>query len=632
MSDLEQPASWFNLGDILTSDSEVLDLLRRDDGGRGDSELAGVERWSGRDRVTAGKGGRAYNAHSYPTKVPPEAIEPFLEHYTRPGDVVLDPFCGSGMTGLAARRTGRRAILNDLSTLSVHLAFNHTAECEPRDLKRSWEVIRSRLSSDVERLYGVPCANCHAQAEMRYTIWSDVYGCPSCGGGIRFWDEGVDKARGTVSRRLACPACHAEFRRSAALRIGVEPAWLAYSCACSRSLLEREVTEVERETLMTWQSPRGSFAPTRKVEVEREMYRRSALHLQGIESVKDFYTPRNLEALSLLWEEIGTLEDRRVRAALAFAFTNTAWHGTRMRRFNARGGHRPLTGTLYIPQLSSEANIFEVFSNKIGYLTRFFEETQALPSSQPIAIRQGSATNLSWLPGDSVDYIFTDPPFGSNIFYADCNLIAESWLGAVTDERLEAVVNRSKLPEHGAKEVEDYKRLMSMAFEEMFRVLRPGGWATVVFQSTDGEVWRAIEEAASSAGFVLHSAGILDKVQQSMKGYKGRSGSENVASFDLILHLEKSDGSDNPSLRDLDEEERRKLLLKVVQDHLASLHAEDPSERSLPYLYSVSVRALVNRGFSIRGLTMDGLRGFLETRFQESSGSWYAMKGAAEIG
>ena len=43
-----------------------------------------------------------YNAHSYHTKVPPWAIIPYILHYTEPGDVILDPFCGSGMTCAAA--------------------------------------------------------------------------------------------------------------------------------------------------------------------------------------------------------------------------------------------------------------------------------------------------------------------------------------------------------------------------------------------------------------------------------------------------------------------------------------------------------------------------------------------------
>jgi len=61
--------------------------------------------------IRGGKGTPVYLAHSYPTKVPPEAIEPLIEHFTRPGDVVVDSFAGSGMTGVAAMRLGRHAYL-----------------------------------------------------------------------------------------------------------------------------------------------------------------------------------------------------------------------------------------------------------------------------------------------------------------------------------------------------------------------------------------------------------------------------------------------------------------------------------------------------------------------------------------
>src|SRR3712207_5061865 len=65
--------------------------------------------------ASASKGSNAYQVHTYPTKVPPGAIEPFILASTEPGATVLDPFCGSGMTGLAAQNTGRRAILSDLA-------------------------------------------------------------------------------------------------------------------------------------------------------------------------------------------------------------------------------------------------------------------------------------------------------------------------------------------------------------------------------------------------------------------------------------------------------------------------------------------------------------------------------------
>ena len=39
-----------------------------------------------------------------------------------------------------------------------------------------------------------------------------------------------------------------------------------------------------------------------------------------------------------------------------------------------------------------------------------------------------------------MDYVFTDPPFGSNIFYSDMHLFHEAWLGKRTDREREAVI------------------------------------------------------------------------------------------------------------------------------------------------------------------------------------------------
>ena len=91
--------------------------------------------------IREGKNDPIYNAHSYHTKVPPRAIIPYILHYTEPGDIILDPFCGSGMTGVAAlmcskppkdqldlvpgsRKGARAAILNDLSPGACHIAHN----------------------------------------------------------------------------------------------------------------------------------------------------------------------------------------------------------------------------------------------------------------------------------------------------------------------------------------------------------------------------------------------------------------------------------------------------------------------------------------------------------------------------
>ena len=486
--------------------------------------------------VTGSRSTTLYNAHSYHTKVPPEAIEPFIEHFTRPGDVVLDPFCGSGMTGVAAALLGRRAILNDLSTAAVHLAWNHTHTCNTDDLEAAFERVVGLVEANFKRYYGT-VDDTGAPATIRWTLWSTRHRCPNCNGSFLLW-ETIDRKSGQVGRETRCLDCHHEAQRRRFEVVGNTPAWIAFVRA-DGSNGERPATDKDIADAQSFsQEVVDASFPDVALGADREMYQRCALHLRGVRSIRDMYTDRNRLALALLWKAILEEPDERIRRALAFAFTNTAWHGTRMRRFNARGGHRPLTGTLYVPQLSSEVNVLQVMRKKIRQLISYYGAFRSRAAEAPHVMAR-TATDLSWISDGSVDYVFTDPPFGSNIFYADCNLIWESWLGRVTNPALEAVVNRSLSLADGGKTLNDYKELMAASMREMARVLKSGGWATVVFHNTDSAVWHAIREAASSAGFEFHEASSLDRKQQSHKGYKGRGGRENVAHFDIVMNLRK---------------------------------------------------------------------------------------------
>lgn len=541
-----------------------------------------------------------YSAHSYHTKVPPEAIVPFLEHFSRPGDVVLDPFCGSGMTGVAAVLTGRRAVLSDLSVAAVHLTYNHTRPCDFASLVRAFEEVATDLGPKFHDIYA--CVDGRKRGYVHYTLWSRDAICPACNHQFSVWGL-IDRSTGRMASTVRCPRCR---RRSSkqGLRYGANrPVLISYETEGGRRL-ERSPTRADLALMKRFDRPRrNAWFPKVSVERDREMYIRSALHLQGVKTVADFYTRRNLLALSLLWQRIQRVGDARIRSALAFAFTNTAWHGTRMRRFNARGGQRPLTGTLYIPQLSSEANVLEVMRNKLRQLRSYYEAL-GQPEVPLPAVRLGSATQLQGIPDASVDYVFTDPPFGSNIFYADCNLIWESWLGGLTRHEEEAVVNRSRRPSNGGKTIGDYERLMSGAMREIHRVLKPGAWATLVFHNTDPSVWRAIQSSAESAGFVIAQAGTLDRKQQSHKGYRGRAGAEDVAHFDVIMSMKKTDMPTTARRRELPKKDPRQLVLDAV----GSL---SPSDCTLQRVHSEVIRRLARGGHDLGSVTFEDVREYL---------------------
>ena len=539
-----------------------------------------------------------YNAHSYMTKVPPEAIVPFIQHYTRPGDVVLDMFAGSGMTGVAASMTERKAILRDISVVSAHLTYNHSRPCDPVTLGKSWRRVYRRLRPVFEKLYRVPIERSQLQLPgveeqgyAHYTLWSEKYACSKCEATFTLY-EAIDQTSGRVGNTIDCPKCNKELNRQRLRPICTEPVLINYQSPFHKGRQQRSPTSDDRDHIASFSREKiEAWYPSVKIGNDRDMYNISALHLRGINEIADFYTPRNLHALAILLQEIQRVKDDRIRQALTFGFTNTAWHGTRMRRFNARGGQRPLTGTLYIPQISSEANVLEVMNNKVRQLVRYYEEFQVSSDIAPPVVTVGTALDLSDLPDGSIDYIFTDPPFGSNIFYADCNLVTESWLGGITRVENEAVVNRTLAPSNGGKTLGEYGAMLSRAFFEARRVLKPNGWMTMVFHNTDAQVWGALQAAAESAGFEMVGAGSLDRKQMSHKGYKGRSGKERVAHFDVVMSLRKSEVPKN--------KERVPAPKEYIVSQVNRLTKEAPNRSQEQWIHSELIQCLVDDGFDL---------------------------------
>ncbi len=421
-----------------------------------------------------------------------------------------------------------------------------------------------------------------------------------------------------------CRECGANISKRSAVATESLPAWV--SVTDSQGRYQRTPTAEDLDLLVRIsEEALTDWVPEVPLGADREMYVRCALHLRGVSAVADFWTPRNLRAVARLWAAVNEESDVRLRQALAFAFTNTAWHATRMRRYNARGGQRPLTGTLYIPQLSIEVNPAGVFL-KLRQLKRFYAEDSRAATGVRVTNHPAQALDVA---DQSIDYCFTDPPFGSNIFYADCAVVWESWLGGVTDPQMEAVVNKSLKVAAGGKTVEDYAALMDAAFVEINRVLKPDGWTTVVFDSSDTEVWSALRVAVERAGFDLASASHIDKTQQSFKGYKGRSGKENVPAFDVVLNIHK------PGLV----RRRSKApggfaeATDVLRAHLAKLppvgaDLEADRERTLPYLHSLLVRAHFNGSLGLDVGSYALVRRLCLDRFEaDEMGRWFLPHG-----
>ena len=137
------------------------------------------------------------------------------------------------------------------------------------------------------------------------------------------------------------------------------------------------------------------------------------------------------------------------------------------------------------------------------------------------------------IPENSVDYIYTDPPFGDSIKYGDLNLLIEAWHNLFSHLENEVLWDSLK-----NKPLSIYSQLMCRAFAKYYRVLKPGRWMTVVFHNSKTLVWTAIQEAIGKAGFIVADVRTLDRQQGSFNQVTASS----AVKQDLVISSYKPNG------------------------------------------------------------------------------------------
>lgn len=517
--------------------------------------------------VSEGKRDPIYNAHAYHTKVPHRAIMRYILHYTQPGDVVFDGFCGSGMAGVAALACGdrgqlealglsvgpdgevrtadgervsrlgaRRAVLSDLSPAATFIAAGYTAPADPEEFRREAERILAEVEAECGRFYatlhqptpgdvtravdalkhGAPAPDL-SWARIRYTVWSEVFTCPECGEEATLYAAAADPARGVVRDRFPCPHCGAscskrEMRRAFVERwdpllgehvrqVRIEPVLIRY--AMGRKTFDKAPDDYDRALLASMEEVRAPY-PVPVARLPEGDKTREPIAL-GLTHVHHLYTPRSLFVLAGFAARARAVGGP-VGHRLLMAFTGVAQGDSMLNRYLPRETSFPfylLSGTLYVGGLRRENCPLSDLRNKA--LLRLAKLPPGAGADQCV-ISTHSATDPSLMPDESVDYIFTDPPFGGNLQYSELSFLWEAWLGVFTDGALEAVTSPTR-----GKTLDNYRELMTRCFAQFRRVLKPRRTMTVVFHNSSNRVWDAIHEALKAAGFVIVEIRTLDK-------------------------------------------------------------------------------------------------------------------------
>jgi len=503
--------------------------------------------------VSEGKNNPIYMAHSYHTKVPHPAIMRYILHYTQPGDIVFDGFAGTGMTGVAAQVCAkpdsdlkdrieqefkmvenvavwgsRPVITNDLSPIASFIDYNLNCEFDYSDFKDAAYAILNNAKKEYGWIYETQ----HSEktcGEIIYNVWSDIINCINCGKDFSYWDAAVNITINEVKKDYKCSHCH--FLQS---NNNSKPSLITYhdmtfnetrqipkselvlvSYKIGKKRYQRspnkfDLQRIERIDNLTMSLDIPKNLMLFKVGEWGDTYR-AGYHI-GIQYWSDFYSKSNLIILNNIYNQIDSSKyNERMKKALLFWFTASQSRLHKMNRYSPQHSRHvgPMANTYYISPTPAEISPFYFMEDKIKALKySLFRTSKALNAV-------GSANNLN-ISNNSIDYIFTDPPFGKNIMYSELNFLWESWLKVYTNNKDEAIESKSQL-----KSSLVYQNIMTLCFQEFYRILKPNKWMTVEFSNTSAAIWNGIQTALQRAGFIISSVTALNKGRGGMQAIIG---------------------------------------------------------------------------------------------------------------
>lgn len=446
---------------------------------------------------------RYFGTMPYFTKQSWDIVAQNIKAFTNEGDIVLDSFGGSGVTAIEAMMNGRLGIHTDLNPLSIFMVKALSAKVNLGELWDSSEEILKEF----ENLR--PKNEKEAKAMLK---------------NAKHYSNAIDE----------------QFGQTATIKMQDEILWLP------------------KDEIL----PKGS----------------------DVSSVLGLFSPLQLAELALLRKLIfkhttpsGTKEQRLIkrnlRYSLLLAFHNAVKSLNLTFHKSKTGGGDSAAFRHFRYRVAKEPTILDTaktFKNKVEYVikskriqensphfynayfaplertikdfsgaminqrTNLDKTDSILEKTNGEKIFQADATNLKEIENESVDFIYTDPPYSNKIAYLDLSTLWNAWLDFGVDLELK----EKECIEKGSLEKtrDEYIVLMKKSLNEMYRVLKFNRWLAFVFQHQDPQLWQILVDAAENAGFEYVVSIRQDNGQTS---FIKRQHKQRILAGQLILYFRK---------------------------------------------------------------------------------------------
>lgn len=561
-----------------------------------------------------------YDMHPYWSKKPHGAIRRYILHYTKEGDLVLDPFTGSGGTNSVACQVNRPNVGIDISPASTFITRHLCTPHNPRVIEILYQKMVHELKQVRAYLYSTQCHRCSGKAEVQYLVWSQTYQCSKC----------LEIVSHYACIKGNCPNCGEKIKTNQK-RFGYIPVLANVKCleGCTPARYDRsidskdadgnsafhnwdlaKIAEIEQSTIPYWY-------PTNPFPKEWVSWRPN---LEEAGNVSGFFTKRNLWAAASIVDWIREHQDIEETSWLMLSFTGSIMSiSKKAQHLEGGGGYIP--GNYVFPPEIKERNVFNTLETIFVKMIRGVEELNQKIHTTEVLISTQSSMDLSQIPDNSIDYIFTDPPYSDKVPFGEFNFLWEVWLQkGLSWDKDEIIVN----PKLG-KDYHDWKEMLKLVVAEIYRILKPNRWVSVCYHDTSEGSWVYLQDIFAEVGFFSEQIENVLSIERDRKSWKQATTSQ-VQKRDLVINFRKPNPGELYGQLTLFDASDFNTFAEAARDVLSdflTMHPGSTADR----LYDQLVSRLVRKGQFERHNFDELLRSVAE----EVNGRWYLLETAGQV-